>query len=165
LGTAPSPCILLGIKPDRPVHFLRVAKWPDPPSPSPLSCCDGSLPWSWSSRPLIRRTILISVGRRARRGKSTAQGPGGYPVVDPLRDLSQGDLAFHWTHRRLAGRHPASHLDLGTIDFGLLNLMQPAIMTWVLLFAVATILAVGIYWFYIRRRITSQADIDDVDEW
>jgi hypothetical protein len=43
--------------------------------------------------------------------------------------------------------------------------MQPAIMTWVLLFAVATILAVGIYWFYIRRRITSQADIDDVDEW
>jgi len=51
-----------------------------------------------------------------------------------------------------------------SIDFGLLNLMQPAIMTWVLLFAVATILAVGIYWLYIHRRITIQADIDDVDE-
>jgi len=50
------------------------------------------------------------------------------------------------------------------IDFGLLNLMQPTIMTWVLLFAIATILAVGISWSHIRRRITGQADIDDVDE-
>ncbi len=47
-----------------------------------------------------------------------------------------------------------------SIDFGLLNLMQPTIMTWVLLFAVATILAVGISWSHIRRRITGQADID-----
>ena len=51
-----------------------------------------------------------------------------------------------------------------TIDFGLLNLERPTIMTWVLLFVLATILAVGISWSHIRRRVTGQADIDDVDE-
>ena len=51
-----------------------------------------------------------------------------------------------------------------SIDLGLLNLAQPTIMTWILLFAFATILAVGISWAPIRRRISGQADIDDVDE-
>ena len=51
-----------------------------------------------------------------------------------------------------------------SIDLGLLNLTQPTIMTWVLLFAFATILAVGISWSHIRRRVSGQTDIDDVDE-
>ena len=51
-----------------------------------------------------------------------------------------------------------------SIDLGLLNLAQPTIMTWILLFAFATILAVGISWSHIRRRISGQADIDDVEE-
>ena len=51
-----------------------------------------------------------------------------------------------------------------SIDLGLLNLAQPTIMTWILLFAFATILAVGISWSHIRRRSSGQADIDDVDE-
>ena len=50
------------------------------------------------------------------------------------------------------------------IDFGLMNLNQPTVMTWVLLFACATILALGISWSHVRRRITGQADIDDVDD-
>lgn len=50
------------------------------------------------------------------------------------------------------------------IDFGLLNLAQPTIMTWILLFVLSTILAVGISWSHIRRRVAGQADIDDVDE-
>ena len=50
------------------------------------------------------------------------------------------------------------------VDLGLLNLEQPTIMTWVLLFVLATILAVGISWSHVRRRVTGQADIDDVDE-
>ncbi|MBT3535934.1 MAG: hypothetical protein HN478_18775 [Rhodospirillaceae bacterium] len=50
------------------------------------------------------------------------------------------------------------------IDFGLFNLSQPTVMTWVLLFACATILAIGISWSHIRRRISGQADMDDVDE-
>ena len=51
-----------------------------------------------------------------------------------------------------------------SIDFGLLDLNNPTIVTWVLLFAFATILAIGISWSHIRRRVTGQADIDDVDE-
>jgi hypothetical protein len=51
-----------------------------------------------------------------------------------------------------------------SIDFGLLDLARPTIMTWIILFAVSTILAVGISWSHVRRRVTGQADMDDVDE-
>jgi hypothetical protein len=51
-----------------------------------------------------------------------------------------------------------------TIDFGWLDLKNPTVATWVLLFAFATILGIGISWSHIRRRITGQADIDDVDD-
>ena len=50
------------------------------------------------------------------------------------------------------------------IDFGLLSPDRPTIMTYILLVILATILAVGISWSHIRRRVTGQADIDDVDE-
>lgn len=50
------------------------------------------------------------------------------------------------------------------VDFGLLNLAEPTAFTWVILFILATILGVGISWSHIRRRVTGQADIDDVDE-
>ncbi len=46
----------------------------------------------------------------------------------------------------------------------MLNLEQPTIVTWVLLFALATILAIGISWSHVRRRVSGQADMDDVDE-
>ncbi len=51
-----------------------------------------------------------------------------------------------------------------TIDFGLLDLDNPTIFTWVLLFAFATILAIGISWSHIRRRVSGQADMDDVED-
>ncbi len=51
-----------------------------------------------------------------------------------------------------------------TIDFGLLDLNNPTIVTWVLLFGFATILAIGISWSHIRRRVTGQADMDDVED-
>lgn len=51
-----------------------------------------------------------------------------------------------------------------TIDFGWLDLKKPTVATWVLLFAFATILGIGISWSHIRRRISGQLDIDDVDE-
>ena len=50
------------------------------------------------------------------------------------------------------------------LDLGWLNLDQPTVMTYVILVILATILAVGISWSHIRRRMTGQADIDDVDE-
>ena len=51
-----------------------------------------------------------------------------------------------------------------TIDLGLLDLERPTIITWVLLFALATILAIGISWSHVRRRVSGQADMDDIDE-
>jgi len=50
------------------------------------------------------------------------------------------------------------------IDFGLLSLDQSKVLTTIVLFLVATVLAVGVSWSHIRRRITGQADIDDIDE-
>ncbi len=51
-----------------------------------------------------------------------------------------------------------------SIDFGMLDLAQPTVMTWVVLFALATILAVGISWSHVRRRVTGQADMDDLEQ-
>lgn len=51
-----------------------------------------------------------------------------------------------------------------TIDLGLLDLERPTIATWLLLFALATIMAIGISWSHVRRRVTGQADMDDIDE-
>lgn len=50
------------------------------------------------------------------------------------------------------------------IDFDLLSLAHANVLTYVILFVLATILAIGVSWSHIRRRITGQADIDDVDE-
>jgi hypothetical protein len=50
------------------------------------------------------------------------------------------------------------------IDFGVLNPQRPTIFTWLLLFALATTLAIGISWSHIRRRVSGQSDVDDVDD-
>ncbi len=49
------------------------------------------------------------------------------------------------------------------IDTGMLTLTQPTFLTNVLLAVFATILAIGISWSHIRRRVSGQADVDDVD--
>ena len=50
------------------------------------------------------------------------------------------------------------------IDLGLLDPDQRTVMTYVVLIVLATVLAVGISWSHIRRRISGQADMDDVSE-
>ncbi len=50
------------------------------------------------------------------------------------------------------------------IDYGLLDPDQPTVMTYVGLVLLATVMAVGISWSHVRRRVTGQADMDDVDE-
>lgn len=48
------------------------------------------------------------------------------------------------------------------VDLGLLDPAAVTPMTWVSLLVVATVLAVGISWSHIRRRISGQLDTDDV---
>lgn len=50
------------------------------------------------------------------------------------------------------------------IDFGLLDVGRGSALAWVILVVLATILAIGISWSHVRRRVTGQADIDDVDQ-
>lgn len=49
-------------------------------------------------------------------------------------------------------------------DFGVLTLEDPGLNTWIGLFAMSLVLGVGISWSIVRRQLTGQADMDDVDE-
>ncbi|MEM6609895.1 MAG: DUF6524 family protein [Pseudomonadota bacterium] len=46
-------------------------------------------------------------------------------------------------------------------DFDLLDLQDPTAMTWVGLLAVSLVLAVGMYWGILWRRISGQLEVDD----
>jgi len=50
------------------------------------------------------------------------------------------------------------------IDIGLLAVDSVSIMTYIVLFLLAAILATGMSWSHIRRRMSGQADVDEVDE-
>jgi len=50
------------------------------------------------------------------------------------------------------------------IDFGLLAVESPDALTWVALVAIATVMAVGLSWSHVRRRLSGQLDVDDVEE-
>jgi len=50
------------------------------------------------------------------------------------------------------------------IDLGLLSYNNVSIMTYIVLFLLAAILATGMSWSHIRRRMSGQADVDEVDD-
>lgn len=50
------------------------------------------------------------------------------------------------------------------VDSGILSLDSPTIFTWVLLTMLAAIMATGMSWSHIRRRMSGQLDVDDVEE-
>ncbi len=49
-------------------------------------------------------------------------------------------------------------------DFGWLNLQNPSLNTWIAILALSLVLAVGLSWSIVRRRLSGQADVDDIDE-
>jgi len=50
------------------------------------------------------------------------------------------------------------------VDFGLLSLESQSVFTWVVLTMLAAIMATGMSWSHIRRRMSGQLDVDDTDE-
>ena len=50
------------------------------------------------------------------------------------------------------------------VDWGWLGLDNVTVMNWVILILISAILAVGVSWSHIRRKISGQVDADDVDE-
>ena len=49
-------------------------------------------------------------------------------------------------------------------DFGVVSLENPGALTWIGLIAVSFILGLGVSWAIIRRRLSGQMDVDDVEE-
>ncbi len=49
-------------------------------------------------------------------------------------------------------------------DFGLVDLQNPTLNTWIALVALATVLGIGLSWSHVRRHLSGQADMDDVDD-
>ncbi len=50
------------------------------------------------------------------------------------------------------------------IDWGWIPADNVTAVTWIVLVALSGVLAVGMSWSHIRRRLSGQADMDDVDE-
>lgn len=50
------------------------------------------------------------------------------------------------------------------VDLGLLGIDDFSILSYIALFLISAVLAVGMSWSHIRRRISGQIDTDDVDE-
>jgi hypothetical protein len=49
------------------------------------------------------------------------------------------------------------------VDFGLLATDSVSTMTWVTMVCLALLLAIGMSWSHVRRRMTGQVDVDDVE--
>jgi hypothetical protein len=49
-------------------------------------------------------------------------------------------------------------------DYGLLTFENPTQNTWLGLAALSLVLGIGLSWSHVRRRLSGQADMDDVDE-
>ncbi len=49
------------------------------------------------------------------------------------------------------------------IDSGWISLDQPNTLSWLLLFGLSGVLAAGISWSHIRRRLTGQIDVEDAE--
>lgn len=49
-------------------------------------------------------------------------------------------------------------------DLGWISFENPTANTWVGLFAMSLVLGIGLSWSHVRRRLSGQADMDDVDD-
>jgi hypothetical protein len=49
-------------------------------------------------------------------------------------------------------------------DFGWIDLTNPTMNTWLGLFVLSLVLAIGLSWSIVRRKLSGQADVDDIDD-
>ncbi len=49
-------------------------------------------------------------------------------------------------------------------DLGILRLDDPGFVTWLGLFALSLVLGIGLSWSIVRRKLSGQADVDDVED-
>jgi hypothetical protein len=49
-------------------------------------------------------------------------------------------------------------------DLGWIRLSDPGINTWLAIVALSLVLGIGLGWSIVRRRLSGQADVDDVED-
>lgn len=49
-------------------------------------------------------------------------------------------------------------------DYGILRLDNPSFNVWLGILALSLVLGIGLSWSHVRRKLSGQADMDDVDE-
>lgn len=49
-------------------------------------------------------------------------------------------------------------------DWGLLSLANSNMLTWIGLLALSIVLGIGLSWSHVRRALSGQSDVDDLDE-
>ncbi|RXV66388.1 hypothetical protein C6W92_04275 [Roseovarius sp. A46] len=49
-------------------------------------------------------------------------------------------------------------------DHGIVSFEDPTLNIWIALLALSLVLGIGLSWSHVRRRLSGQADMDDVDE-
>ena len=49
-------------------------------------------------------------------------------------------------------------------DQGWIRLDNPTLITWIAIVALSLVLAIGLSWSIVRRTISGQADVDDIDQ-
>ena len=49
-------------------------------------------------------------------------------------------------------------------DLGALSLQNPSVNTWLGLIAMSFVLGIGLSWSHVRRRLSGQHDVDDLDD-
>lgn len=134
------------------------------------------LTWSGFFSRLLFALILVFV----------TYNPSGYsyfhwlrdvlPAVDPYIALAGISLAIGWVIYMRATLRALGFIGLLLVtavcacifwllfDLGLLSIERRDVIIWVALVFQSIVLAVGISWSHIRRRLSGQVDIDDVDE-
>jgi hypothetical protein len=50
------------------------------------------------------------------------------------------------------------------VDFGIVDVEGGNTLQWIVLVTIAVILGIGLSWSHVRRLLSGQADVDDVDE-
>ena len=99
-----------------------------------------------------------------------------FPSITPLIALAGISLLIGWVIYLRATLRSLGPLGLGLlsallgclvwlmIDLEWLSLANISVLSWIAIFLVAIILAIGISWSHIRRRLSGQVDTDDVED-
>lgn len=100
----------------------------------------------------------------------------GFPSVTPFEAVTGIALVICWVVFLTATARSIGLVGAGLAlaffaaliwlvsSWGWLNPRNPTAITWLVLIACSIILAIGMSWSHVRRRLTGQADVDEVDQ-